>query len=83
MAKRIDRPKTMEAAKAWVEAGNPCTFRYGWGWKGASSRPLTNEEAREKLKKHHFGMGFYTLWWEEENGQEVLNFNELSENDMY
>lgn len=82
MARKVYRPETREAAQEWVEAGNPCTFRYGWGWKGASARPITTDEAREKLKKHSFGTGFYTMWWEEENGQVVLNFNELSANDM-
>ena len=82
MGKKINRPETQEAARAWVEAGNPCTFRYGWSYRGARSRRITQDEAREKLKKHSFGMGFYTMWWEEEDGETVLNFNELSENDM-
>lgn len=83
MGRKVNKPESKAEAQAWVEAGNPCTFRYGWGWKGASSRPISTEEAREKLKRHHFGMGFYTMGWEEEDGQVVLNFNELSENDMY
>ena len=41
MGRKINKPTTMQAAQEWVEAGNPCTFRYGWGWKGASSRHLT------------------------------------------
>lgn len=81
--KVYNKPQTMQEATKWVEDGNPCTFRYGWAWKGASSRPITQEEAKEKLKKHHFGTGFYTMSWEEEDGKTVLNFNELSENDMY
>lgn len=83
MGRKINKPTTMQAAQEWVEAGNPCTFRYGWSYKGASSRHLTTEQAKEKLKVHTFGIGFYTLWWEEENGQTVLNFNELSANDMF
>lgn len=82
MTTRVNLPQTKQAAEKWVESGNPCTFRYGWGWKGASARYLTKDEAIEKLKKHSFCVGFYTLWWEMEDGQIVLNFNELSENDM-
>ena len=82
MGETINLPKTKQAAIKWVESGNPCTFRYGWGWKGEKPRYLTNEEAKEKLKTHNFGIGFYTLWWEVEDGRVVLNFNELSVNDM-
>lgn len=78
----MKREKTRESAKAWVEASNPCVYRYGWGWKGASARPLTKEEALELLPKYSFGMGFYSLSWIDVNGVDTLEFNELSENDM-
>jgi len=83
MSDIYDMPKTPAAAKEWVESGKPCTFRYGWDWKGARSHPITQDEARQKLEKHHFGMGFYSLFWETYEGQTVLCFNELSESDMY
>lgn len=78
----MKREKTRENAKAWVEAGNPCVYRYGWGWKGALARPLTKEEALKLLPKYSFGMGFYSLSWIDINGVDTLEFNELSENDM-
>ena len=73
----------MENAKAWIEAGKPCVYRYGWGWKGAGARHLTKERALELLPKYSFGKGFYELSFININGEEVLEFNELSENDMY
>lgn len=75
--------KTKENAKAWVEAGKPCVYRYGWGWKGASARPITKEEALELLPKYHFGMGFHELSFIKRDGEDVLEFNELSANDMW
>ena len=69
-------------AKEWIEAGLPCVYRYGWGWKGAKARPITKEEALEKLPSYSFGIGFYCLHWGRSNGEQVLEFNELSENDM-
>jgi len=44
---------------------------------------LTKEQALEKLPKFNFGMGFYELEWEEVNGERVLEFNELGENDLW
>ena len=77
------RPETKEAASKWIEDGNPCTFTYGLSYRGASSDFITQEEARELLKKHSFGIGFYTMFWSKRNGVEVLNFTEYSENDLY
>lgn len=81
--KAENMPHTQEAAEQWVNAGKPCTYTYGWSFKGAGAKPISTAEAKEKLKKHSFGKGFYTLWWEEHNGKLTLNFNELSANDMY
>lgn len=75
--------KTKEAAREWIEAGKPCVYRYGYGWKGASARPITKEKALELLPKYDFSIGFYDLDFIKIDGQEVLEFNELSENDMY
>ena len=75
--------KTIEAAKAWIEEGKPCVYRYGWGWKGASARPITKEKALELLPKYSFGKGFYELSFIKMDGEVVLEFNELSENDMW
>ena len=75
--------KTKENAKAWIEAGKPCVYRYGWGWKGAGYRPITKEDALARLPKYDFGKGFYELDFIKVDGQEVLEFNELSENDMW
>ena len=69
-------------AKMWVENGGKCVYRYGWGWKGAGTRTLSQEDALAKFPSYGFGMGFYTLSWIEIDGEKVLEFNELSENDM-
>ena len=53
--------QTKEAAREWIEAGKPCRYRYGFGYRGASSRPITKEEALELLPKYSFGIGFYEL----------------------
>lgn len=70
-------------AEEWVNNGKPCVYRHGWGWKGASARPLTKEQALGLLPKYSFGKGFYELSFTTEGGQDVLEFNELSANDMY
>ena len=55
-------------------------------WLGISrnrAREITQEKASELLPKYSFGMGFYELSFTKHNGQEVLEFNELSANDLY
>lgn len=81
----LNQPKTKEAARAWVDAGKPCTYQYGFSYRGARQRPITNEEAKERIAKKcwSFGMGFYVLDWRNYEGQDVLCFNEYSENDLY
>ena len=80
MNKKIE---TKENAKKWIEEGKPCAYQYGWGWKGASMRPITQEKALELLPRYRFGIGFYELSFTTHKGEEILLFNELSENDMY
>lgn len=75
--------ETREGAREWIEAGKPCVYRYGWGWKGAPARSITKEKALELLPKYSFGKGFYELSYIKLEGREVLEFNELSENDMW
>lgn len=75
--------KTKEFAKQWIEEGKPCVYRHGWGWKGAGARTITKEEAQKLLPKYNFGMGFYELSFIKVDGQDTLEFNELSENDMW
>ena len=75
--------KTKEFAKKWIEQGKPCVYRYGWGWKGASARSLSQDKALELLPKYSFGKGFYELDFIQIDGKDVLEFNELSENDMW
>lgn len=79
----IAMQNTEMSAREWIEAGKPCTYRYGWGWKGAASLPISAETAMKLLPKFNFGGGFYSLYFREQDGQTVLEFNELSENDMY
>lgn len=79
----MENKKTKEFAKQWIESGKPCVYRFGWRWKGAGSLSITKERALELLPKYSFGKGFYELSFIKENGQDVLEFNELGENDMW
>ncbi len=72
-----------QKAEEWVNNGKPCIYRHGLAWKGAGAKVITNERARKLLPAYSFGMGFYSLSFMQYNNQEVLEFNELSENDLY
>lgn len=75
--------ETKEFAKQWIEEGKPCVYRYGWGWKGAGAGNISKEKAMQLLPKYDFGMGFYGLSFIKVDGVDTLEFNELSENDMW
>ena len=91
--------ETKEFARDWIESGKPCRYRYGFGYRGASSRPMTKDEALKLLPGYSFGKGFYNLSFQcdrrvipsgssnctitEAYGEIVLMFNELSANDMW
>lgn len=77
-----ERPKTKEAAQEWVNNGGKCAYRYGYKYRGASTRVITTEKARELLPAYHFGMGFYEISWITLDGEDTLLFNEFSENDL-
>lgn len=79
-----EKKESKAYAKKWIEEGKPCIYRYGWGWKGAGGRRITKEKALELLPGYSFGKGFYELsFTHDRNGEEVLEFNELSCNDMW
>ena len=73
---------TKEFARQWIEQGKPCIYRYGWAYRGAKARTISQSEAEALLPKYSFGTGFYELSFTQVNGKDVLEFNELSENDM-
>lgn len=78
--------KTKESALQWVKDGKPCIYRRGLAWKGAKARVITNDEAMKLLQTErgwNLGVGFYELSWTTHNGEQCLEFNELSENDLY
>lgn len=79
----MNKNELRKKAEDWINNGNPCIYRYGWAYRGASAREITKEKALELLPKYSFGMGFYELSFTKYNGKDVLEFNELSENDMY
>lgn len=83
MSRNSKYPETKEAARQWVEDGKPCTFQMGLSFRGATQSRISQEKARELLKSHHFGMDFYTMFWSRHDGEDVLCFNELYENDLY
>ena len=66
----------------WIEADRPCTFIYGFAYKGAKASLITKEEALKKIKTHSFGVGYYSMEWTVFNGMAVLQFSEYSESDM-
>ena len=66
----------------WIEANRPCTFIYGFSYKGAKARLITKEEALKKIKTHSFGVGYYSMEWTVFKGMAVLQFSEYSESDM-
>ena len=72
------KKKSKLVARVWVYAGLPCRKQFGFSWKGAGSREITNKQAKDLLPGYSFGMGFYELRFE--NGS--LIFNNYSENDM-
>lgn len=79
-----EKKESKAYAKQWIEEGKPCVYRYGWGWKGAGARPISKEKALKLLPGYGFGNGFYELsFTHDKDGQEVLEFNELSVNDMF
>lgn len=50
-----------EDALEWINSDKPCYYRFGFGFRGASSKRLTKSEALAMLPKYKFGMGFYEL----------------------
>ena len=76
---------TKQATIDFVNNGGKCIYRYGWQWKGAGPNYKTKEWALEQLNKScwSFGKSFWELSWTEQDGETVLEFNELSENDMW
>lgn len=80
---KFNSPETMEAARKWVAEGKPCTFTYGLAYRGAGQGRISQTEAEEKIQRHRWGMGFYTLFWREFEGEQVLNFTEYGENDLF
>ena len=75
--------KTKEFAKQWIEEDKPCVYRHGWGYRGAGARPISKEKALSLLPKYSFDMGFYELDFIKIDGVDTLEFNELSENDVW
>ena len=66
----------------WIEAGNPCTLIYGFRFKGATSKPISKEEALKRVQSHSFGKDYYSMEWTVTGGRVVLEFQEYSEGDM-
>lgn len=77
--------KTLAAATQWAKNNGFCAYRYGWAFKGAEIENITRDKALEMLASGNwdFGKGFYELSWIRLEGQSCLEFNELSENDMW
>lgn len=68
--------------REWIDKGKPCASRCGFAYRGAQARRITKEDARERLPKYDFGMGFYVLCFELLD-EPTLVFNEYSANDLY
>lgn len=68
--------------REWIDKGQPCAYRCGFAYRGASARRISADEARTLLPMYGFGMGFYELHFEL-LGEPTLVFNEYSANDLY
>ncbi len=77
--------QTKQTAIEFINNGGKSIYRYGWGWKGAKPNYKTKEWALDELSKPRwdFGKGFYELSWRTIDGETILEFNELSVNDMW
>lgn len=80
MAFNLNNKKGLEIL---IKQGVPCFQRFGFSWKGASTKPITKEKALQLLPNYSPGMGFYELREEEVNGEPCLTFVEYSESDMF
>ena len=76
------KEENKQKALEWINEGKPCIYRSGWAYRGAGAKSITKEEALKLLPSYSFGIGFYSLSFHKEQGVEVLEFNELSANDM-
>ncbi len=77
------KEKNKDVAQKWIENGGLCTYRDGWGHRGAKSKIITQSEALKLLPKYEFEIGFYNLDWRIHENNCVLEFNELSANDLH
>jgi len=68
--------------KDWIGKGKPCYRISGFRYKGAKAKRITNVEALNLIKVHHFGTGFRSLDWNVEDGRVALVFESYSESDM-
>lgn len=73
--------ETKEAARQFIENGGKCMYGFGL-WNGPRNY-ISKEEALQKLDNYNFGMGFYELHWMERQGETILVFKELHENDLW
>lgn len=82
------RVESIEQARQWIKEGNPCMYRMGYSYRGATARPVNTEKAEELLEKHkndwmlNGEMGFYDLHFEDTEKGKVLMFQEYSLNDL-
>lgn len=75
--------ETKEEAINFINNGGKAVYCFGlWNKCG---KEISKEEALEKLSHSgwDFGTGFYELHWIFINGQTVLQFKELHENDLW
>lgn len=77
------KAKDKNVVLEFINNNGKCFYQYGFGFKGASKRSITKDEALELFPKYSFGMGFYELDWITVDGEDAILFNEYSENDLY
>ena len=78
------KAKDKNVVLEFIKNGGKCFYQYGFTFKGASPRQITTEKALELFPKYSFGMGFWEFnWCRTEDREDVILFNEYSENDLY
>ena len=75
--------ESKQKAIDFINNGGKAVYCFGL-WNNGGT-PITKEDALDKLSKPgwDFGMGFYELHWIKMNNEDVLQFKELHENDMW
>lgn len=77
MGDASERNPTNREIYDWIVGGGLCTYRCGFGWKGARQSFITQSEAVTRLINNKFS----ELEWDTHDGKEVLCFQKYCGSD--